>query len=295
MSFVPPFFSKFGKSYSDLAKKKYDYEVTAKTVNKAPQGLTIETSGLFHESSVSGKSKVTMKDKAFGETEVEVHTASGKFTTQVKANKFMDGATATLSGGYCPPSGNSKKTGFYGKLEADYAQDFFAGQATFKLSDQESPLGPSGDLSGSGVIGFQGLSAGGEAAFNLSASKLTDYNLGVQYQAGDFTSTLKTAKCADVINASWYYKANRNYQVGAQFSTNPFVGSKQITFASQYQVDVDTTAKVKADSNGVIAAAVEHRLQNPKLKVNVAAQFQAVGQGVPRATKFGLGATFGDY
>lgn len=130
---------------------------------------------------------------------------------------------------------------------------------------------------------------------DLSKSKLKDYNVGVQYQTGDFTAALKTSNCADVINASWYYNASSSYKVGAQFSTNPFVGDKSITFASSYSVDKDTCVKFKAASDGTLGAAVEHRLQNPHMKVNVAAQFNAVGQGIPRASKFGLGVTLGDF
>jgi hypothetical protein len=294
MSFTPPYFNDFGKSYNDLAKKKYDYKNSAKLTNKTSNGLTLETTGFLNESSVSAKAKVTQKDPAFGETELNLCTASGAFTTQAKAKKLVDGATFTVSGGYCPPKKGSSNTGFYAKAAADYNQEFFAGKASLKFSDRLAPASAGFDVSASGVIGFQGLSVGGQVDLDSNAS-LKDYNLGVQYTAGDFTGTLQTRERADIIDASWYHKVNRNQTAGVQFTTNPFAGSKQLTFATQYELDVDTTLKAKANSNGVLSAAVEHRLQNPRLKYNVAGEFNSVGAGIPKASKFGLGFSFGDY
>lgn len=249
----------------------------------------------MNESSVSAKAKVTQKDPSFGDTELNLCTASGAFTTKAKLKKLVDGATFTVSGGYGPPKKGSNNTGFFAKADADYSQEFFAGKAALKFSDRLAPASAGLDLSASGVIGFQGLSVGGQVDLDATTAGLKDYNLGVQYTAGDFTATLQTRQRADVIDASWYHKVNRNQTAGVQFTTNPFAGSKQLTFATEYQLDVDTTLKAKANSDGVLSAACEHRLQNPRLKYNVAAEFNSVGAGIPKASKFGLGFSFGDY
>lgn len=295
MAFVPPYFNDFGKSYSDLSSKKFKFCNTATFTNKASNGLTLETTGVLGANSVSAKAKVTQKDPSFGETELNLCTKSGAFTTKAKAKKLVDGATFTVTGGYQPPKQNSSNTGFFAQAAANYSQDFFAGKANLKFSDRLSPASGGLDLSASGVIGFQGLSVGGAVSVDATQGSLTDYNLGVQYTADDFTASLQTKQRADVINASWYHKVNRNQTAGVQFTTNPFAGSKQLTFATEYQLDVDTTVKAKANSNGVLAVAVEHRLQNPRLKYNVAGEFNSVGAGIPQASKFGLGLSFGDY
>jgi len=295
MSFTPPFFSKFGKSYNDLSKKKFDYSNTAKISSTTASGLTLETTGVLGQNSVSAKEKVTQKDSSFGETTLEVCTKSGKFTTSAKATQLVDGATFELSGGYCPPCKSSDNTGFFAKLNGDYSQEFFAGTSQLTVNDRGN-TSPAVDLQASAVIGAQGMSVGGAVRLDLTgADTVKDYNLGVQYSASDFTAALVTSDRADTINASVYHKMNRNQQVGVAFNTNPFKGTKELTFATQYAVDVDTTVKAKFSSNGTIGTAVEHQLQNPRLKYNVAAEFNTTGASIPQASRFGVGVTFGQF
>lgn len=297
MAFVPPFFSKFGKSYSDLSGKKYDYANTIKVTNSTSSApaLKFESTGYLNESSITGAAKVTHNEPSLGECTVDVDTSNGNFKTSFKATQLADGATVTVAGGYKAPKAGCSKTGFYASANSEYSQDFFAGEVGITVSDKTAPASPGVDINASAVIGFQGLSVGGGVAVNASASKLSDYNLGVQYQTKEFTGTLKTADCADTINASWYHNVSNNQNLGLEFSTNPFKGSKLLTLATQYQVDVDTTAKAKLNSNGVLALACEHRLQNPRLKYNVAAEFNAVGARIPTASRFGIGMEFGQY
>jgi hypothetical protein len=297
MAFVPPFFSKFGKSYSDLSGKKYDYANTVKVTSKTTSAplLNFESTGYLNESSITGTAKVVHNDPTYGECTVEVDSSNGNFKTQFKNTQLVDGATITVAGGYKVPKAGCSKTGFYGSLNSEYSQDMFAAETSLTVSDKTAPASPGVDFTASGVIGVQGMSVGGGVTVNASASKLSDYNLGIQYQNKEFTGTLKTADCADTINASWYHNVSNNQLYGLEFSTNPFKGSKLLTLATQYQVDVDTTVKGKLNSNGVLAAAVETRLQNPKLKYNLAAEFNAVGAGIPKASRFGIGMEFGQY
>lgn len=254
----------------------------------------MESTGYLNESSITGTAKVVHNAPNLGECTVELDTSNGNFKSQFKATKLADGATVTAAGGYKAPKSGCSKTGFYASVSADYAQDFFAGEAGVTISDK-APNSPGVDITASGVIGFQGLSVGGAVAVDAAGSKLNDYNLGVQYQTKEFTGSLRTADSADTINASWYHVVNNNQNLGVEFSTNPFRGTKLLTLATEYQVDVDTTVKGKLNSAGVLAAAVEHRLQNPRLKYNVAAEFNVAGAGIPKASRFGLGMEFGQY
>ena len=60
------------------------------------------------------------------------------------------------------------------------------------------------------------------------------------------------------------------------------------------QLDAKTTVKSKLDSNGALSGVVEHKLSDPALKVNVAAEFDATSSDLA-AKKFGLGLVFGDF
>lgn len=296
MAFVPPFFSKFGKNYSDLSGKKYDYTNTVKNFAKTSSAplLTLETIVQVNETAIQGGQCITHNMPDVGECQLDI-CSTGPFKTQFKATKLVDGATFTATGGYKQPKAGCTKTGFYATASSEYAQDFFAGELALTVSDKISPNSPGVDVNASGVIGFQGLSVGGGIAVDAAGSKLQDYNLGVQYQNKEFTGTLRTADCADTINASWYHVVNNNQDLGVEFSTNPFKGTKLLTVATQYQVDVDTTVKAKLNSNGILSAAVENRLQNPRLKYNVAAEFNASGASIPKASKFGIGLEFGSF
>jgi len=52
--------------------------------------------------------------------------------------------------------------------------------------------------------------------------------------------------------------------------------------------------KGKYDSSGTVSAAIEHRLDNPALKLNFASQWSGKNK-TTTPEKFGFGVTFGDY
>ncbi len=50
------------------------------------------------------------------------------------------------------------------------------------------------ELEATAVVGWEGISVGGQAKydFGAAADKLTDYNGAFQYEQSDFTATIKT-------------------------------------------------------------------------------------------------------
>lgn len=279
MSFVPPTFGDFGKSVKDLLKKKFDYNYEVATKHKASKGVTVEASGKGAGGSVTGATKVNYKSKDFGSVEVKLNT-TGKEKDQsakVTLNQLGDGLEVVLSGDARPA----------GKAEVTYAQDFFTGNLTVDSN------GSNASFVGSGVIGHDGLSVGAEVQASSSGS-VDDYNVGCQYAQPDFTMSLKTANSSEHITASYFQKVSGSTQVGTQFFHNPEKDVRELTFGLQHTLDADTTVKTKVNSNGVLAAAIEHRLNQGPL-LGVAGSFNLLSKDPLAAQQFGISLKFGDF
>jgi len=284
-SFVPPYFGKIGQSVKDLFKKKYEYDHTVKTINKAKNGWTLE-SGAKSADNVKGFIKGKYADPAWGESEVEVNTcAKSENKATLKLKKLADGVTVTL-GSTCKDGSSD--------LSADiqYEQEYFAEQTVLKTDIFNKHT-----LDLSATVGFDGLAVGGQVKLDLSkGADVTDTNVGAQYTNSDFTLSLYTEKNCDLINGGYFQKINRDTQVGALIKYDTTGKSaRSVTIGTEHQLDFDTTIKASAElPTGVVSTAIEHRLSNPKLQFGVAAQFKALERPLV-ASKFGLSLTFGDF
>jgi len=303
--FVPPKYSDHGKSASDLFKKKFDdkkdFKHVLQTKNKTASGLVFTSGGDFDsKNNVTGNLKVNYKKDWFGEFEGSVSTA-GPAKAEIKLKKLVKGLTVTLTGDTAPAFAVTKAgakppkfTHSTVKVGADYAQEFFAGSASVETQFRKPTL-----FSGAAVIGYDGLSVGGEV--KLDAEKITkdveDYNVAAEYQATDFTATLKTESQGSKLTAQYIHKVNADVQVAGEFKT-PLDGTedgREFGIASEYKVDASTVVKARASTNKVFAVAVEHRLPNPRVQLGVASQWDIVGFSAWNPKAFGLSLTFGDY
>lgn len=281
--FVPPYFKNFGKSTKDLFKKKYDYDHITKLINKTKNGITLETS-----TNISDSFKGTLNGKYvnrdFGEVEVEVSTSqSAESKANLKLKKLADGVTATLG---VSQKGTKKPVG---SCEVEYSQEYVATQFNLK-SDLESTT-----LDVSAALGYDGFSVGGSASLS-KGGEVKESNVGAEYSMGDLTTTIYTEKNGKVLNSSFYQKLNSETQIGGnvQFSLSSD-SNKVITMGVQHALDFDTNVKAKAEfPTGIISTSIEHKLTNPKLQLQISAEFNA--KNLPlNAQKFGLGVTFGDF
>jgi len=219
-----------------------------------------------------------------------------KLIGNAKFTKLAKGVEVTLSGGVDP---SSKKKGCNDKIAAEYKQDFVATSGFVDVNFGENST--AAVVEATAVVGFEGLSVGGQLAFDVSpsAQKVSDINIGAEYTRDDTTFTLQTEKKGDVIRGYLHHKIRPSYQVGFQFDYEPRAEDvkkqRVLTAGTEYELDVDTTVKAKVDSNGVIQAAISHNLQNPSLQVAMAASFTRKSADRLSADKFGLSLTFGDY
>jgi hypothetical protein len=295
MSFVPPIFGDLGKSASNLFKKKFDdkkdFKNVIKTTNKTASGLTFTTGGTFDsKNNLTGDLKAEYK-KDNVEVVGDLSTA-GPAKVDIKVKKLQPGLTLQLVGDTGAAFNPGKFSTATVKGAVEYSRDFFAGTAS-----AESAFGSNLLLSGSGVIGFEGLSVGGEAQVDANKiSDVEDYNLGAQYDDKDFTATLKTAKFANDLTGSYVHKVNSDLQVAGQFNTKlDGTDDRSAGLASEYKVDANTTVKLRGNTKKVVAVAVEHRLANPRLALGFASSWNLVGFSAPNPKDFGISLNFGDF
>jgi len=300
-TFVPPIFGDLGKSAGDLFKKKFDpkkdFVHVVKTTNKTASGLVFTTGGEFDAANnLTGNLKVAYKKETFGEATGELSTG-GPAKVELKLKKLQPGLTVTLTGDTAPAFAaadpKNKFTSTTAKASVQYARDFFAGTAAV-----ETGFGAVNVLTGSGVIGFEGLSVGGEIKYDTNkSSDVEDYNVGAEYTDKDFTATLKTAKFGNDLTGSYIHKVSGDLQVAGQFNTklDGKLDDASAGLASEYKVDANTTVKLRGDTKKVVALAVEHRLANPRLAVGFASSWSLTGFSAPNPKDFGVSLNFGDY
>jgi hypothetical protein len=301
-SFVPPTFGSLGKSFKDLFKKRYEFDNVLKITNKTAFGLTLTTTGRVFKDKISGSTRAVYSDKSFGEAEGEVDAGSGKVWGKVTLTKLLKNAKFTVNGGFDPSSRDPLvKDNYSIKGEGEYRKDFIAGSGSVLLGDEGK--GVSAVAEAAGVIGFDGLSVGGQIKLKLDqAQSISDYNVGAQYERKDFIATLLTENQGDVIRFSWFHKVSKDYNLGVELVSDEFdhlskptdPRRRVINLASEFQLDVDTLVKGKANNFGEVSAAIEHRLSNPALVIGAAAQFKAEGSSRLTPEKFGLSVSLGE-
>jgi len=244
-------------------------------------GLHEKDSGAF-----TGQVKAKYKNKDFGEVESEInsHPNKDKATLQaeLKATKFYDGLTLTLKASDVPAV----------RAGAEYRQESVATSLAVDAGKESNAV------EGTLAAGFDGFTVGGQGKY-CSVHGLVDYNFGAEYSQSDYYLTLKTAKKAQELLAGYWHnlpgsRGKLKTQVGAQVAWALEGGSKVFTVGTEHDIDETTSTKAKIDTDGVLAAVLEHRLTNPVLKLQLSANWR-VQDRVAAPKAFGVGLTFGDY
>jgi hypothetical protein len=292
MAFVPPLFTKLGKSADDLFTKKYAYKNTLAVKNKSKTGLNF-TSGLVHSGKgVDGSLKLKFKKDTFGEAEGEFST-SGTVKGSIKAKKLVKNATFVVADDLKPKEHPKEPT--Y-KAGVEYAQDNVSGIAFFETSFWKNSL-----VHLAGLVGFDGISVGGEVKANPQDTKnLVDYGVAAQYDHADFSVTGKTLNKFADLEVKGLYKISADHQVGVAVTKKIQGGSGNddaFALGTECKIDAITKVKAKGDTKGILSAVLEHRLKNPNLLLTTASSFDAnnLKNGNFTAKDFGVSVLFGDY
>jgi len=277
--FVPPLFKNFAKSVTDLFKEQFEYKKQLKVKTTTSNGVTLETGAETASKTggdFAGNLKATYKQADIGTFQAELHT-SGSTKYSVKADKLTKGLAVKISGDEKPA----------GKVEVDYAQEFFSSSLNVDVSK-----GATG-VEGAAVVGFDGLSVGGQVKYDITGQAVADFNAGAEYAQPDFTVTVKTSDQAGKINTSYLHKVNPDLTLAGVFAYDIESSKRLLTVGGSYKIDPQASTKVKLDTNGVFSALLEQKLKNPAVKFIFCSEFNAkAASTVPE--KFGLAVHLGD-
>jgi len=290
MAFVPPLFTKLGKSTNDLLKKKFDFKHTVRTKTKAKNGVSFATGFEVGGKGLVGLLKLKFKRDTFGEAEAEVKTG-GALTASVKAKKLVKNTTL-IAGVDAKPKEHPKDPSF--SVGAEYAQEHFSG-----VLNVESSLPKHSVVHAAVVVGHDGYSVGGEVKVDPQNTKtVKDYGAAFQWETKDYTVTVKAGDKGETLTAQGFWKASADHQVGVQLVKKlDGSGDDALTVATDYRVDPVTKIKAKGDTKGILSFAFEHRLADPRLLLNAASSLDAANlkTGNFAAKDFGISVLFGDY
>jgi len=301
--FVPPLYAKLGQQFRDLYKKKYDFDNALKFTSKTKFGLSLTTTAKIYKDQISGATKARYVDRNWGEAEAEVDAGTGKLWGKVLLTSLLRNAGFTFNAGVDPTSKDPLvKDGYSIKGEVEYKQKSLAASGSVLLGDEGKGLAVATE--GSVVVGFDGLSVGGQAKLNLHhpSNPIQDYNVGAQFAHKDFVATLLTEYQGDVVRCSWFHQVSRDQNLGVEFICDDFdklskpsdPRRRVVAVASEFQVDPVTLIKARANNYGEVAAVVEHRLSNPNILLTAAAQFKATGSSKFAPEKFGVTVALGE-
>jgi len=278
---MPIQFADLGKQTRELLTKKYDYRTEFKAVTKSRENNVKIEAGATGRT-VQGYMKVFYKNKDFGKLEAEVHSNSEVGDkAKLKLNKLVDNVAVTLSASSLATVG----------LEASFKKDRVAANLELLHCEKSTNAGISG------TVGYQDVTAGVCVDFEAPNGTvvLKDYNAGAEFRHKDVTATVKTANLRNEIALSVFHKFDQRLQWGTSLVVRPNEGFSPLLAAGvHYHLSGNASVKVKTDSNGTVAVAIEHRLKTPAIKFNVATEFDWSKSFGQPARQFGLSLVYGD-
>jgi len=275
MSFTPPLYKNTGKSIEDLQTDKYGFARKLAIKSAASNGAKFDAKITASGSDFDGGLKASYKQSDAGTFEAEVDT-TGTIKYSLKNDKLADGVVAKITG-------DETATG---KVDIEYRKDF-AAVATNTVASQSKA-----SVAFSAVVGFEGLSVGGQVKYDVKAQDVADYNAVAEYTDKDFTATLKTTNKADNITASYIHEISKDFTLGAQLAYNIPTNGRTLTISSSYNVDDKTLLLTKVNNNGVLTTYYEVALQNPNVKVGLTSEYNIQKQ-TAHPEKYGINVTVG--
>jgi len=288
-------FKDIGKAPKDLVTKKYDYDFSLETTNKAKGGLTM-SNGFTMESrtDLSGSAKMEYEDPTFNvEVNMKLNGKKEDEDTMLKCtfNKLMKGLETSLSCNVL-----SELT-----MENTFVHDSFAINAKLVGDLNFSKA----CLDANGAFTVNNFTAGLNASVDLLTQKIETVDVGLQFKQKPHTASLLMKKLqtdAKQFLFGYHSTPRDDLAVGGHISvkevTNEGTSSfaPAATFGVDYAVNPTTTLKAKVDTL-TFSYAVEHKLSNPAVKVNFAHSLSSScgTEACCTTSNWGFGLMFGHY
>ncbi|TMW54930.1 hypothetical protein Poli38472_014883 [Pythium oligandrum] len=178
------------------------------------------------------------------------------------------------------PSTPAKQVGVVG---AEFKQDKFSFNADADF------VGNS--VKAAGVFVQDNFVVGGQVAFNVEKSALTEHNVGVSYAASDFATSVVTKKNFSALSASFHHQLSKDTVYAAVLDYDLKSAANTLTVGGRFKADSETTYAGKIDSEGFVSLASIQKIR-PYVALTTSVHVDAKNfEG--DAHKFGIGLTLG--
>jgi len=261
---VPPSYSDLGKAAKDLLNKGYNYgsvklEVKTKTSNGI--GITAGGSNNLASGKVAGNIETKWACAEQGLTVTKKWNTDNTINSEIALeNKGLAGLKLTLDSSIGLESGNKA-----GVLKLAYKRDHINLGADLGLT--KSPL-----INGSAVVGYQGLLAGYQMAFETATSKLTKSNIALGYKVGN----TQFHACCNNLNefgGSLHHKVDSTLETA--FNVSYASGaSPAFAIAAKKAVDDHATIQFKVNNAAQVGVAYSQELK-PGVKLTMSSMTDA--------------------
>eukprot|EP00276_Gloeochaete_wittrockiana_P005685 CAMPEP_0184656364 /NCGR_PEP_ID=MMETSP0308-20130426/16450_1 /TAXON_ID=38269 /ORGANISM="Gloeochaete witrockiana, Strain SAG 46.84" /LENGTH=273 /DNA_ID=CAMNT_0027093461 /DNA_START=71 /DNA_END=892 /DNA_ORIENTATION=+ len=237
-------FSDIGKTAKDILTKNYSYDKKLDLKSSTPSGLSFSASG----SSLTGgpvAADFTLKHKvgpAVVSTKIDTN---GRITGDVEfADKVAPGVKVTVKGSYPEPQVAS--------VAAEYKADTFT--ATVSVDSKLV-------LNASAVVGYHGVIVGGVAEYDTNKGAPTKYDLGVSYSTPAYVLSGILRNKLSELAGSYVQHINSSTSLAAEL-VHKFADKKELfSLGVLYKLDKTAVAKVKVDSEAVVAASLSQEIR----------------------------------
>jgi len=294
----PGLFSDLGKRVSDLLTKEFPSEKQENKLvwkGQANNEVTLETTLLQRkDGSILGTFAPKYKHKEWNTTfSAEINTKKeAKTEVAVEDLLNVEGLKMTLTG---TNRGNEN----FGALGVEYKHEL----ATVTASvDYGKPSGST--VKASAVIGAQGIALGASTEYFFGGeSELKDLTTLLSYSSSEFDITAfgriqknqNDDEEKNELGASYFHSINKEWQVGSEatFETANTDAKPKLTFATQYQLQSDTTLKAKFDTTGRLGLSYQQKY-NRNAKLTISSTIDTNNLGAKNSSTFGFSLSLND-
>ncbi|KAF9357923.1 Mitochondrial porin [Mortierella sp. NVP85] len=287
---IPVPFADLGKATNDLLSKDFPVGQTKfelKTVTA--DGVTFNVLGHQDNKSghIGGEFKTKYVDYKNGLTVTESWTTTNHITTQIEVeNKVAKGLKVDITGGLVPHEGKKNA-----KIGVQYKQLGLNSRAYVDLLK-----GPT--FTADVVVGREGFSVGGDAAYDASGSYITRFAAAAGYTTPEYAVTLLANNSFKVFSASYYHRINGDLEAGGKAvwdTKHAPAGDKAkspvaLEVGAKLYLDRNAFVKAKVNNAGVLGLGYTQALRKG-VKVSIGGLFDTTKLN-QAAHKLGLSLVF---
>ncbi|TFL02735.1 eukaryotic porin/Tom40 [Pterulicium gracile] len=284
---VPPSWKDLGKSSNDLLGKDYYFSGQSLEVKtNTPSGVAFKVAGTKDSKSqaIFGDIEAKYSDRKNGLTFTQAWTTSNVLRSVVELeNQIAKGLKLDLN-----TSLNPEKNDKSGVVTAIYKQSGLHGRAVLDLLK-----GPT--FTADTVLGRDGLLLGAEAAYNVTAGKVTRYAAAVGYNAPEYAVTIHGINNLNTFTASYYHRINTDVEAGAKaiYDTKATQGGVALEVGGKAYLDKTAFVKGKINHAGVIALGYTQALRpGVKASFGIALDTVKLSEEAPAGPVHKVGAHF---